>query len=72
MLPVKQNKEFFYYIHSYWCDCKNKDDIVAFVDMGFEMSVAVENKNVVGVQFHPEKSQDSGYNFLSKYIGNLN
>lgn len=57
----------YYFVHSYWCDCKNAADSVATVDMGFRMTAAVERQNVMGVQFHPEKSLDSGMSLLARF-----
>lgn len=69
-LILKMNNESrFYFLHSYYFSCSNKDDIIATSDYGFEFDSIINNKNIYGVQFHPEKSHRSGekllYNFAS-------
>ena len=50
----------FYFLHSYFFDADTPNDIIASVNYGVEMPCAVRNKNIVGVQFHPEKSHHNG------------
>ena len=52
----------FYFVHSYEMICNNKNDVIATVDYGKEVVAAVCKENILGVQFHPEKSQDQGKN----------
>lgn len=61
----------FYFLHSYWCDNQNSEDLAATIDFGYPVTAAVEANNVCGVQFHPEKSQDPGLDLLANYIERL-
>ncbi len=60
----------FYFVHSYHLKPSNEQDILSrssFYDLQFASGVI--HGNVLGVQFHPEKSGKAGVNFLSEVIG---
>lgn len=57
----------FYYVHSFYCECDDRDDVIASVDYGVKIDVMLEKENVFGCQFHPEKSQNSGLKILSNF-----
>lgn len=50
----------FYFLHSYYFDATDADDVVATVQYGEELPCAVAHANVFGMQFHPEKSHSNG------------
>lgn len=50
----------FYFLHSYYFDAKDANDVSATVQYGMEMPCAVARANVFGTQFHPEKSHSNG------------
>ena len=55
-----------YFVHSYYAtDCK--DSVIATAEYGAEVTAAVANKNVLGCQFHPEKSGDVGLKILKAF-----
>jgi len=56
----------FYYDHSYYVD-ETGSKTIASLDYGEQMCVAVNNKNIFGVQFHPEKSQRNGLRLLRNF-----
>ncbi len=62
------NNEYFYFLHSlsYKGPIKYQK---AITKKTFEVTAIIEKENVVGVQFHPEKSQLSGMKFLSIFLG---
>jgi len=63
------NEKSFYHVHSYYFDCTSPDHIVATIDFcGKRIPVIIQNGNIYGVQFHPEKSQDHGLDLLSQFI----
>jgi glutamine amidotransferase len=66
------NQKNFYFVHSYQFIPKNKDDIVGVTKYDDEIISAVKNQNIVGLQFHPEKSQSDGLILLNKLIENKN
>jgi glutamine amidotransferase len=59
----------FYFVHSYHLACSNRDQVLARTPYCGGFVSAVRRDNIVGVQFHPEKSQGAGMtlyrNFLS-------
>ncbi|MBF96103.1 MAG: imidazole glycerol phosphate synthase subunit HisH [Pelagibacterales bacterium] len=58
----------FYFVHSYEMICKNKNDIIATVNYGKEIVAAVCKENIIGVQFHPEKSQEHGQKLINNFL----
>ncbi len=61
------NKDF-YFVHSYRMKCKKENDILASFDYGKKITAAVCKENILGVQFHPEKSQKEGQKFLKEFL----
>lgn len=57
-----------YFLHSYHFDAANADDVLATTDHGGTLVAAVGCDNIMGVQFHPEKSQAYGINFLKRFL----
>ena len=62
------NSNDFYFVHSFKMVCNNKNDVLASVNYGQEIVATILKNNIIGVQFHPEKSQIKGLNFLSEFI----
>ena len=61
--------EPFYFAHSYHVLCEEPADVAASFDYGgVPVTAALERGSILGVQFHPEKSQDSGLSVLASYI----
>ena len=58
--------EYVYFVHSFYCtDCS--DNTIATTEYGAELTAAVARNNVFGVQFHPEKSGETGLNILRAF-----
>ncbi len=69
--PFEQltESQTFYFAHSYFFDCETPEHSVATIDYEHHpITVAVQRGSVFGVQFHPEKSQDSGLKFLESFV----
>ncbi|AUJ30213.1 imidazole glycerol phosphate synthase subunit HisH [Liquorilactobacillus hordei] len=58
--------EYTYFVHSYYAIC-DQQYLISTVDYGVEIPAMVQNKNVFGAQFHPEKSGDVGLNILKTF-----
>jgi len=57
-----------YFCHSYFVDPLEKSNTAAATDYGQEFTSIVWQDNVFGVQFHPEKSQETGLKILRNFI----
>ncbi len=57
-----------YFLHGYKFDAADDADIIATTDHGGTVTAAVGKDNILGVQFHPEKSQHFGISFLSRFL----
>lgn len=62
------NDKNFYFVHSFYFNAKNKEDIAATVDYGRDLVAVVQKNKVIGTQFHPEKSQGSGLQLIKNFI----
>jgi len=63
-----KNRSHAYFIHSYEFMTKQKDCVVATTNYGNPITVSVEKENIVGTQFHPEKSQKNGLIILENFL----
>ena len=63
---VKNDRDF-YYVHSYQFVCDDPVHAVGFSDYGGTFAAIVANRNVLGFQFHPEKSQSNGLKLLENF-----
>jgi len=61
--------EFAYFNHSYYCRPDNASDTGALTEYGVRFTSMAARGNVLGVQFHPEKSQRVGLQILRNFIG---
>jgi glutamine amidotransferase len=61
---------YAYFVHSYYADCA-PEYVLASSEYGIEFAAAVVNNegNVMGTQFHPEKSGDLGLKMLENFVG---
>jgi imidazole glycerol-phosphate synthase subunit HisH len=59
-----------YFVHSYYCDA-SEDVVIASTDYGRALPAIVGRGNVLGVQFHPEKSQGVGLKMIENWIASL-
>jgi glutamine amidotransferase len=57
----------FYFLHSYYFDTKEKEDILATTDYGINFASVVSHRHIYGVQFHPEKSHKWGEQLLKNF-----
>ena len=60
--------DHMYFVHSYHLDCANAADRLANVNYGQTITAAVGRDNMVGTQFHPEKSQALGLRLISNFL----
>lgn len=61
-------EERFYFVHSYFVRCTNRADVLLTARHGSEFDAAFESDNIMGVQFHPEKSHKFGMRLLHNFV----
>lgn len=58
----------FYFVHSYYFDCESQDDVLFKTHYGHDFASGVHRGNVMGVQFHPEKSHRFGLQLIQNFV----
>jgi glutamine amidotransferase len=58
----------YYFVHSYYADCADRDDVTATSTHGREFACAIERGRLLGVQFHPEKSHRFGMGLFQRFL----
>ena len=67
--PIIKRKKFeSYFVHSYNFICKNKKNVLATCDYQQKITAIVGKENIIGTQFHPEKSQKVGLEILKNFV----
>ncbi len=67
MLKGVNDGDYFYFVHSYYVQPEDDDVIIAASDYGFEFPALVGRDNLMGIQFHPEKSSNLGLQILKNF-----
>jgi glutamine amidotransferase len=62
------NNKDFYFVHSYRFKPKNKESILANTYYGEDFPSVLCSGNIIGTQFHPEKSQEAGIALLKNFL----
>ena len=57
-----------YFVHSYKLDTERPQDVLANVEYGGKVAAMVGRDNLVGTQFHPEKSQQTGLRLIENFL----
>lgn len=57
-----------YFVHSYWMECSNANNVLANVDYGANLTAIIANENIIATQFHPEKSQQLGLKLINNFL----
>ena len=63
---IPQNADF-YFVHSFYANAKEEKDVLGVTNYGFDFASVIGNEQVMGVQFHPEKSGKHGIQLLENY-----
>jgi imidazole glycerol-phosphate synthase subunit HisH len=61
-------EDMFYFVHSYHAECANPADVLASTGYGITFTSVIRKDNIIGMQFHPEKSHDSGEQILKNFF----
>ena len=65
-----QRENRFYFVHSFAVECANKEDILTTTHYGYDFVSSFEKENVLGCQFHPEKSHKFGMSVFKNFVEN--
>ncbi|PWT72747.1 MAG: imidazole glycerol phosphate synthase subunit HisH [Bacteroidetes bacterium] len=60
----------FYFVHSYYPELVDEYDALVYANYGYPFVAGVEHENILGVQFHPEKSHKFGMKLLDNFVKN--
>lgn len=63
---LKPNRDF-YFVHSYELVCESSENLLGTTDYGGSVAAVVGRDNVLGFQFHPEKSQVNGLKLIENF-----
>ena len=66
ILKNLDNNSKFYFLHSYYFNCRNENNIIAFSNYGSNFPSIIRQENIIGIQCHPEKSHEFGEQILKK------
>ncbi len=58
----------FYFVHSYHVLCEHPENIIAETEYGYLFPSAIVKENILGVQFHPERSHKYGIKLLKNFV----
>jgi glutamine amidotransferase len=67
MYEMYENSKF-YFVHSYHLKADRDEDVILYTKYGYEFASALEKDNILGVQFHPEKSHKYGMCLLNNFV----
>lgn len=70
---IQENKERenrFYFVHSYAVQCEKSEDILTTTHYGYDFVSSFEKDNILGCQFHPEKSHTFGMKLFQNFVEN--
>jgi len=67
-IPTGPDGLHAYFVHSYHLTARKPEDVIATTDYGGAMTAFVGRDNMVGAQFHPEKSQALGLKLIANFL----
>ncbi len=67
ILDSINSNDLFYFVHSYHVICNKSEDVLSKSHYGFEFVSSFQKENIIGIQFHPEKSHDNGLKILKSF-----
>jgi len=62
------SSKLFYFVHSYAVLCNKDDDILLETNYGINFHSGFQHENIIGLQFHPEKSHNQGLELLNNFL----
>lgn len=69
LLDCRTKDARYYFVHSFYMCCADPEDSLATSVHGVEFTCAVQRENIIGTQFHPEKSLRHGLELMKAFVG---
>lgn len=66
-----ESGDFFYFVHSYYVIPEETQWVSTFTDYGIPFASSIWKENLIGTQFHPEKSQQKGLRILENFAKSI-
>lgn len=70
LLEGMTDEDRFYFVHSYYVECDSEANSLGRTDYGMIFDSVIKNDNVIGTQFHPEKSHKFGMKLMRNFLEN--
>ncbi|WP_440682506.1 imidazole glycerol phosphate synthase subunit HisH [Cysteiniphilum halobium] len=67
ILSSLESQARFYFLHSYYADCDDQENVLAMANYQDDYACIVNKENIYGMQCHPEKSHHNGVQFLKNF-----
>ena len=64
---LPENSEF-YFVHAYHCQSNDFSEVLTYTNYEYDFCSALEKENIFGLQYHPEKSHETGEQLLLNFI----
>lgn len=68
LIRSDEGEQRFYFVHSYHVNCRHAEDVLATTVHGYDVTAAISRGNIMGVQFHPEKSHRFGLALMRRFV----
>jgi len=68
LLDGIKDGDHIYFVHSYHVVTENADETLGSVDYSGPVTAMIGRDNMIGTQFHPEKSQETGLRLISNFL----
>jgi glutamine amidotransferase len=68
LLAGLQPEDAFYFVHAYYLNVVAEADVLCMSDYGYSFVSGIKKDNIMGVQFHPEKSHAAGTQMLANFV----
>lgn len=68
VLRNTKTPDHYYFVHSFLFECKDKTHILGTAEYGGDVPAIIGRDNMIGSQFHPEKSQQAGLQLISGFL----
>ena len=71
IFKINEEEHRYYYVHSYHLSTNIESDVLSTAFYGYEFVSGLERDNIIGLQFHPEKSHKFGMEIFNNFIYNF-